>query len=287
MKSLAVFVISAVSFVVYSFSGDLSTYRLDEAMSKDLIKCVATGTGNYSGSSMLATVKNKSDKKLFIRIPPGMIFQPADTGMQDLLIVREALMVLEPGASRTVELQGFCCRSSNRAPSAGISFKPIKTSDPRLTTVAEFINSNKFSPDAIQSAVWCISDKHSVADIYAEDPSSIKPLRDEVCKLTGEKDVWYSSQVEHKVNEQGYIEAIPVEVSGSITITLNKATKVKQVVYKADGEVMWAPNADMTIPHAGTISYKFRLEVKGWEKGNYYVLVTDSNKTLLKQSFSI
>jgi hypothetical protein len=43
----------------------------------------------------------------------------------------------------------------------------------------------------------------------------------------------------------------------------------------------------MHFPRKGHYEYEFKLTVRGWEKGKYYVLVKAGEKQLLKQEFEI
>ena len=194
---------------------------------------------------------------------------------------------LEKNTSRTHKLFGFCCKSHHRAPSKGMDFKMGKVTNPKLTEIAGYLSKSKYETGAMQSAIWCISNGYSVSQIYDDDALKVKPLREEVCRLTGQKDDWYSTHTDRIVDERGYIQSEPVKVAGNITINVEKPAAIYQGVYKESGEEAVPPRKAFDVPRAGLLSYKFAMEVKGWEKGNYYVKVTLSGKEVLKQAFTI
>jgi hypothetical protein len=52
---------------------------------------------------------------------------------------------------------------------------------------------------SIQEAIWCLTDGHSVSDIYSEDLANIADLRNMLASLRGNDEHWY------------YIENVPGE----------------------------------------------------------------------------
>jgi len=260
---------------------------LGEALAKGWIKLNVSGTGGHSGSCLEAKIINLSGKKLSLRIEPGIVFKPDDPGMQDILVVKEQVIEIDGKAGKKINLTGFCCISHNRSPAKGTNFKMSGKTDPKLIELAKYLNKGNYETDAMQNAVWSISDQQSVSEIYDENPEKVKPLRQEVCRLTGQTDNWFNRQVERHVNNEGYIESEPTKVEGRLIFNIDKPTAVYQTVYKENGEVAWDPGKAIDISFTGEISMKFTVTVKGWSKGKYYIKITRPGKELLKQEFTV
>lgn len=288
MKLLSYFGITIFSLGIHSFTNKATeSISLKDAVVKGFIKLNVTGLGGHSGECIEASFQNISSKKLSVRIDPGLVFKPEDPGMQDILVVKEQVIVLDKKALKKNNLLGFCCISHNRSPKKGTNFTLAKNVDPKLEDIAKHLNKNKYSEDAMQNAVWSVSDKQDVSEIYDEMPETVKPLKEEVCRLTGQTNSWFNRQVNRTVNEEGYIESEPTKIDGNLIIEIDKPTAIYQTVYKENGEVAWAPEKALDIKFTGKISMKFNITIRGWAKGKYYVKITRHGKELLKHEFTV
>lgn len=286
---LLTFFLSAALYLGYPTTNFLTsekTVNLAAALKSGLVKIKVKGLGGYSGKCLEASLTTTSPR-LNVLIKAGTVFKPEDSGMQDILVVKDQMITLNKNTPGKVQLTGFCCKASNRSPSKDTKFTTGKVSNTKLIDIAEYLNKNKFSDDVMQNAVWCVSDDKSVSYIYDKKPETVKALREELCKLTGQKNNWFHTNASRTVDERGYIESQPVRVTGEIVVKVDKPMVLYQGVYKENGEVAWAPHKVSDINSVGTMTYQFKLHVKGWEKGKYYVQVTNSGKELLKQEFII
>ncbi|MCE3225543.1 MAG: hypothetical protein K0S32_94 [Bacteroidetes bacterium] len=288
MRLLTYLGIGILCFGIHSFTNaPTEAMSLKDALAKGLVKLNVTGLGGHSGECIEAGFQNVSAKKVSVKIEPGLVFKPEDPGMQDILVVKEQIIVLNGKASKKSNLLGFCCISSNRSPKKGTKFTVAKEVDPKLVDIARHINKNKYSEDAMQNAVWSVSDNQEVSEIYDEVPETVKPLREEVCRLTGQKNDWFNRQVNRSIDEEGYIQSEPTKIDGNLVIDIDKPTSIYQTVYKENGEVAWAPEKALDINFTGKISMKFNITIRGWAKGKYYVKITRPGKELLKQDFTV
>jgi hypothetical protein len=290
MKKLILALIFLISFS--SFNKDpgktVIVTSLEDALKAGSAKLNVTGLGNHSGVSLSATLKNNTPKPILIEVPAGLIFNPSDTSMQDILIVKTEQVSIPALASKSINLIGYCCEATNRSPEKGVSFKIAAKKNVKLQELAKFINSNPFEEDDIQAAVWCVSDGKSVSEIYNLDRNKVEPLRNEVCRITGQKNEWFSKEVNYLVDSQGYINPEPVLVSGLIHLeNVKPGSKLKQEVCKANGEVIWKPAKESDLGRGGKITYNFNLKVTGWEKGKYYVKATIDGREVMKKEFEI
>jgi len=291
MKLFIAFTSIILCFVLHSFTYPTThaeeSINLEDAIKKGLVKINVKGLGGHSGNCLEAKIRNISSKNISLIIKPGTLFKPNDTSMQDIVVVRGLLFALEKNNVKTQKLMGFCCKSSNRCPSVGMDFKLVKVSNAKLIEMATYLSKAKCNENAMQSAIWSISNGHSVSEIYDDDAQKVKALRAEVCRLTGQKDNWYSTNTNRVINERGYIQSEPVLVNGLIKVNLEKPAAIFQGIYKENGDVVEAPEKLFDVPGRGELTFKFSLKVKGWEKGKYYVKVNLSDKEILRQEFTI
>jgi hypothetical protein len=281
-------IISTIIYLVHpginSFAGD-KTLSLEEAVKAGVVKIKVKGLGGYQGKCLEATLTAGSKINLIVK--PGTLFKPADPDMQDILVVKEEILALNKGVPKKIQLTGYCCKASNRCPQAGTGFTLSKNENKKLEEIAVYLNKNKFSDHIIQNAVWCVSDNKSVSYVYDSNREKVKGLREELCRLTGQENNWFQTEATHNMDENGYISMEPVHVTGDVTVKVDKTMILYQGVYKENGDIAWEPHKVAVVTSKGTMSYEFKMYVKGWAKGKYYVKVTNSGKELLKQEFMI
>lgn len=244
------------------------------------------GTGSYSGNCINLTAENLQRKKITVTIPAGTMFKPSDDGMQNILVTQEQMLVLEPGKKTKATVRGYCCEASDHAPAQDIGFALSENKDPKMAKLFAFLKGKKIDDGLQQEAVWCISNNHEVSNVYSEDAQQAKPLREELCRITGQKDTWYNTPRQHTVDADGNISHVTTEVKGLIKFKALKAAKVHNEIHDATGKlVLKNPNEFSVRP--GNIEYEFGIRVKGWQKGTYYVEVYENTTVIHKQEFKI
>lgn len=290
LKFAAVILIWVVAATLSSFSvsnkEDMATISLADAIKNKMVTATYVGAGTYTGNSIKIEATNLQDKKINISIPAGTMFKPSDDGMQNILVTQEQILALGSKEKKSTLLRGYCCEAHDGAPSKDIDFTLSSNKDPKMGMLFAFLKGKPIPDAAQQEAVWCISDGHSVSDIYAPKMESVKPLREEVCKITGQKDTWYSTPKNHSVDANGNISHVTTEVSGLIKFKALKAAKIHNEIHDATGKlVIKNPNEFDVKP--GNIEYEFGIKVQGWQKGTYYVEVYENEKVVHKQEFKI
>jgi hypothetical protein len=246
--------------------------------------------GGHSGSCLSLTVANTSGQKAIFMIPPGTVFKAADEGEQDIFVVKAQLITLNAAQKKTIDASGFCCQLHDRSPGSGSAFNVDITSNEKLKKLAEHINQGSYPADVYQEAIWCVSDGNPVSNIYAEGEAAekaVKPLKDFICQLTGQKEAWYSTQQNRTLTPEREIVSQPVKVKGDLEYKTTKGEQLRRDVVGPDGKVIDELGYSSVSPMTGTLTYGFQLEVEGWDKGVYKVIVSANKKVLLEQEFEI
>ena len=260
-----------------------------DAVKNKQITVAVNSKGGHSGSCLSMKLANTSGEKLIVLIPPGTVFKAADEGEQDIFVVKAQMITLNPAQKTTIDASGFCCQLHDRSPGSGSAFAVGITSDEKLIKLAEHINLNNYPAHVYQEAIWCVSDNNPVSNIYAEgeEIKAIKPLKEFICQLTGQKDDWYSTQQNRTLNAEREIVSQPVKVQGDLKYDTTKGEQLRREVIGPDGIAIEGLGYKAVSPMTGTLSYNFALEVEGWDKGVYKVLVYANKKVILEQKFEI
>lgn len=242
--------------------------------------------GYYPGNAVGIEVKNLTNKILNLEMNPGTIFIPSDTGEQTLMVAKTQFLNLDKSAEKTFNVVAFCTEASDRCPSKTSSFELSKTKNPSLLKLGSFIDSLKtVDGNIIQHSIWCVTDSHSVSDVYNGDVKASKALRNYLCLLTGQKDPWYNTQRELSVDENNYIVSVAKEIKGELAFQSTVPVELQGCVKDSTGKVIYT-NPNKTNCPAGRIRFEFKLKVEGWAPGNYTVVYTNNGAEVLSQPFS-
>lgn len=271
----------------FPFAPATQEIKLEDALQQQLVKMEAKGLGGYSGEVITLSLSNTTGKSLSVKIPAGSVFHPDDEGMQDIFVVQDQILAIAPKATRWANVSGFCCQASDRSPQGNIGFKYASHPNPKLKELAAFLNGKSFDNGTLQNAVWCVSDNHNVSDIWAEDRTTVQPLRDLICKITGQKDVWYSTATNVTVDPYGHINREAVAVSGAIGFDLKKPSTITASVKATFKDYTYDIPSKLNLPKAGHYEYDFNLRVRGWEKGKYVVVIMEGTRELMKTEFEV
>lgn len=261
------------------------TLTLEEAIAQKKVTCKLTSTGNYSGESVAVSVTNLTGAQLKITIPPGTVFKPSEDGDQDLIVVQQQAIALNPKATGKQVLDGFCMEAHDSAPTENNGMKLTRTTNPKLQELAAFMDNKGYDSHTIQDAVWAVSNDYDIAAVDNGDEKG-KALRTFLSKLTNRPDPWYATEQEHTVTPERIIESNPVSVNGMIQFESDGKIKIHEIVQKVGGEVM-DTSEEIEFPQKGKWNYEFTLTVKGWEKGEYVVQVMNGTKLVKAFPFTI
>lgn len=256
---------------------------LHDGIQSKKIEITANSTGGYSGDCILLKV-NPISWKGDVLVPAGTHFLSQDEGEQDIFVVEDQMLALGSGKTNFT-IKGYCSQKSNRAPDEGSAFKIKKTTNAQLKSLAEYINTSKPSENNFQEAVWSVSDRNGVSGIYAENAKD-KALRNYICELTGQKDTWYTSQREYRLNEDRTIAIQPVKISGQIKFQLEKPGTVMYKLYRGE-EKLFDVGGDRIFDQPGEYTFNFNVSVKSWKKGDYFFKVYFGEKVMHEETFEV
>jgi hypothetical protein len=244
------------------------------------------GNGGHSGNCLKVEFKNLQAKKLALTVPAGTMFKPSDDEAQNILVPQDQIFVLAPNESKTTFVRGFCCEATDHSPAKDMAFTISVNKEPKMQKLFSYLKGKQYPDNLLQEAIWCISNAHPVTSICAPKMDAVKPLRDEVCKITGQVDTWYNTPTKHDVDAQGNISHETTAVNGLIKFKALKAAKIHNEIHDANDKLLIKnPNEFSVIP--GNVEYEFDIKVSGWEKGKYFVKVFENDKVVHKQEFKI
>lgn len=158
---------------------------LNQAVENKIININVRGTDwsdheDYGRASVLVQIENKSGGSIELRIPAGQRFLTVDKEYQDMLVIKEVILVLAPGGRKQTGLLAMCTQLRNMGPGSGTDFTVGPMADGHLLKIADYIHTHEFGDQGdAQQAVWAISDGNPINNVYNDD------FRKYMSELTG------------------------------------------------------------------------------------------------------
>ncbi len=273
-------------FIQTTFAKDKIKYISIEKYIKDnSINTKITGVGGYSEECLNFEIENLKPDTLFILLEPGRRIVSYDSTIQDILILKTVEITLPPLASIILKGYGFCCQSSNSSPSFGSKFNIGFMAPKTWVEFAEFADKSNFPADALQNAVWVLSNNHPLSSIHNEKPELVFELKKIVAKLTKQEIPWYSLTFEK--DTANLFSNKPERIFGKIDYYVKHNSVISINIRDAEGNVV-ATLIKKLAQNPGEYYYNLNLSVKGWKKGKYTInIIRNYSNIIAKKEFSL
>jgi len=259
---------------------------LQKALDKRLVEATATSKGGYQGYCINIKIKNLTKDSLMILVEAGRRLNSLDEKNQDILIVKEQLIVLKALEGKQFDVKGYCCQASNHCPSKGSGYHINSLADSSLVKLARLLNFKEFDRNAEQEAVWAISDKRSSANISSENDSLTQSLREMVAMLKGEELPWYRILSKKYVFENGVISFVNLRLQGLMSYSNDRENYVTLSVKNEMGMQVCQLKSEW-VKVCSNETYKLDIPIKGLPKGKYFVELNSPERLLAKREFEI
>lgn len=248
---------------------------LKAAMEKGLVQVKATAA-DKGYRSMKLQVKNNSGKAIQLTVDPGLIFRPADTSYQDLVLPGGDMLVLSGKAQQTLELNSFCGKSDAHSPVRELVYSFDHQGDSSMIKVLQFIAAHKLYDEMGQHAVWALTDRHGLHSVFdPARPELSKELLALLSQVTGRPvpDYYKYYAID---NTPGHTAFVPKVLKMYARFEwLQETTKVMTLaIYNEAGDII-QPVAENQSFERGGNRVTVEFEAENVKAGKYYIRLTD------------
>lgn len=263
------------SFIIQAASTPM---LLSHALKKKFVTVNAVGTGGYKGKCISLQMVNNTDVDLSLTIDNALIFQPADTSYQNLVVVGDEQLAMARKGNASITLQTFCAKSYASSPRIGLAYKFWKQGDSVMIKVTKFIKAHSLYNDVGQHAIWTLTNKHNLSSIYSLAQADVsKDLARLVSSLTGRRLPGFHTTHKPLNDDPGHIvyDRNVDKYYVEMTWTSPKPRNMHVTVYKENWEVLREERSEViTMNNHKTI---VELDPQKLEKGKYYVQLRDDD----------
>lgn len=282
MKKLLIILLVFVSLIEATAETGIG---LKDALAKGWITVNALGEGGYTGKVMALEITSKHKKDLTVDIPAGLQLTSEDTTIQDLIITEDRQLVLAAGTKRKVILNAMCIEPHQGSPYASSAYLLGAMAGDTLLKLVRYLHTKNYQDDLGQSAVWALINKEGLENVYGNDPVKLKDLVQYMHTLTGKPLPWYHKEKLAPPPGQVYSQE-PAIIHANFEFALAMAGTAKLAIYNEAGETVYVIKDNMMVK-SGKSTMKFRIEVRGYEAGKYYVRLHLNGKLQEEKVFEL
>ena len=279
----AVIIALSLSFIASKEKDKEDYYTIQECLDSNFIKVEVLGDGGYQEECVKLSVKNISSQELKIKLEPGRRLISDDSTVQDILIVKEKLFLLAVGATFDFKGYGFCCQNYNSVPKKDSAFNIGFVENENFVILANVINENNFPANAIQHAIWVLSDSISFSSVQAYNMADILLLRKTLANILGIEIPWYT--LSYVQDTASLFSNRPKIIKGNFKYYVKNNSVITINIRNSNGQIVKTLIKEIA-KNPGTYDLYLDMNVANWRKGKYSVFVyADYSNILLKKEF--
>jgi len=243
-----------------------SAISIEDALMNNWISCDIVSNGGHKEECINLKVGNLRANRLVLRVESGRNFESVDTNLQDIIVVREELIVLNGNEKKEVNIYGFCSQSSNSSPSEGDLYSIGSMKSKNIVKLTEHLAVKEYPISAMQKAIWTVTDNTPIASIFDANRDTILDLQAFVSDLTNQTSPWYS--IEYKENEENLFTGEAKRVYGTMQGNLSANTVVKIVVHDM---LNYSALKGEFVVQEDSYNHNISFDVSTMPKGRYHV----------------
>ena len=226
--------------------------------------------GGHMGDCISMQLFNRTSDTLKIWLEAGRRLDSIDSTEQDIFLVKDQKLKLPPLAQKDIKAYGFCCQSKKHSPEKESEFTLGCMAPEPWIKLAQLINDNDFPEDAIQHAIWVMSDGHAISSIHDSDMMAIDPLRRGVAEIMDIKLPWYT--LSYVKDSSMLFSNRPEKLYAEVDYYLKRNALISIILRARDGRVV-TTLVESIGRGPGNYSYRFNMDVTDLPKGAYDVCV--------------
>ena len=236
--------------------------------------------GGHQEYCLSLSLTNTTNDSIGIYIEPGRVLISDNSKFQDLIVMRSLYFKVPPGKQSKQAVYAFCCKAKRASPAPNSLFRNGYFNSSPLCLLGNFINAGTYMPAEIQSSVWAISDDYPIASIC--EGGTLSPLKKWLAMMRNKPNPWHC--IEYDRADTSVLQSRHLRVTGAFSFKVSHySTVIIQVRTKAGHIVDYIQrNALYT---AGDFDYPLDLDVKGWPKGVYEILVFEDGNRINQPTF--
>ncbi len=275
---------SFFTFLTTNAHANYNTSSIEQLVQNGQLQVQIQGIGGHSEECVSFILRNNTSDSLFGFVEPGRRLISNNIKEQDILIVKELDFALAANESKTMNGFGFCCQSNNSGPGTSSGFSLGKMADDNWQTLAQKVNEGDYPANAIQNAVWVLSDGHDIRSIPAYGDENTQDLRQSVADMLGIEIPWYSFLYEEDSTQ--VFSGVANRLFAQVAYTVPRRTMMSGIIHDENGNLVYSFKSYHT--SMGEHKYNIDIALDNFEEGEYtFTLMEDFGVMNLQRKFQL
>jgi hypothetical protein len=171
MKNLIIITVAillnTILFFKTAFGKEIS---ISEAIKNKMIAIKVKSTSGHTGECLSVRMVNLKNTKLNIIIESGRMFIPADSNVQNLIVVKRENIELAPNQVKTNKITAVCAQKEDAGPRQDLVFTTGNFGNNEAKKFAEWLDTKAYYNNSnTQNAMWTFTDNMAPEfSIYSE-----------------------------------------------------------------------------------------------------------------------
>lgn len=254
---------------------------IEELINNNKVRVTINGKVQFNGQCLSFNLENLTADTLVVSLQSGNRLKSNHADFQNIFIIKSNTIQLLPHQTKINSGHVFYYES----PSSILNENQGEMTQENWLKLAEIIDANDFGIDAIQAAIWCITDNHPVSSIQSSDMKNIQLLRRIVTEIQKNELTWY-----YLTSSQDTTEVYPEKhknLIGNIEFYLLSNSIITINIRNKQGEIM---TTLLEESHVGVGKHVFSINVSvsSWPEGEYTLYVYENyTKVNSKKTFEL
>jgi hypothetical protein len=170
MKNLIIFIAFTCFIIMYSKTVYCKEISITEALRNKMITIKVKSTAEHTGECLSVRMVNLKNTKLNIIIEAGRMFIPADSNVQNLIVVKRENIELAPNQIKTNKITAVCAQKEDAGPRQDLVFTTGNFGNNEAKKFAEWLDNKAYYNNSnTQNAMWTFTDNMAPEfSIYSE-----------------------------------------------------------------------------------------------------------------------
>jgi len=262
----------------------LSDAIKDRSVSMDAVNF----EGRYKGKTTNLKIANNSKNDLDIKVNPGIFLEPDDSNCQPMLLAGGEQLTIKAGTTREIAVMTFCGNAPKNCPGKDLHYSFSHVGNDTLIKVLEFIRANALYDFLGQSAVWVITNGHSLTNLYDDArQGTAQALMEYILKLTGGKrPEYYAVEQSNEAPGQPAYVPRPLKIIAAFELRLDAPKTLTLGVFNDKGEMVQKVFENKEFFATG---HRFDVEFEAADvpPGKYYIRIKEYDQVLQEKMVEV
>lgn len=237
--------------------------------------------GGHQEYCLSLSLTNTTNDSIGIYIEPGRVLLSEKSDFQDLVVMRSLYFKLPAGKQGKNFIYCFCCSAHRKSPQNGAVFRNGYLDLSLLGRLGEFANKGRYPASDLQNCVWAISNNYPIASI-CEKNKGVSPLKKWLADQLNKPYPWHC--IEYDLADTNLMHSRHLRVTGIFSFKVSHYATVIIQVRTKEGHIVDYIQKN-AVYSAGDFDYPLDLDVKGWPKGVYEILVFEDGNRINQPTF--